>query len=587
MKDRKRFLAAHCQAGIRTIVRFRLLDEIDKHQSSRTNSWGEHDGIITEIAGGITNHSLTRYNLDEEYILNKYGIDDVATAMLLCEIAFYQAGCDAVKTHAMPTMDYLAEVEENMEAGFFDGYQLKRVVLSHIVGELEGRALDVAGESRELDRKKDALQEFCKELNTLKDEDEIIRKMNLYNDGAYLEMAPAIRALAGLIKNSAYWEEYYRLLEVLQYFPLQGCLIKRLNNVEDVTTVIKLADARNGRKSLHYLLREQCFSLLCEEGNALAENLKNQFLTDDDRAFIKEVLDAFEKAIPGYVKDMVDIWLKVFGKEELTAWIAKKKTEAEQKHKKYAQPELSIVKMMMETYSLTSDDISRFDLEGKSFQMLITLAGKTKDKNVCAQILKALQKNIFSDKSYPPTVMNDQWFEQVRTIYHCLENSSLDGLEILKEERRPFEGFRVDLGEAMRNIRQEGYWLAMLLMSLEENGDDNRFKQYVDTLFRDSKDALESLSDDVFTPFYVAELLVSQVMLGGKDVFEKRVIEEIPYLVYVIRVLTGNDGVMSAEIKLLLKERIKNEWETERHLLNQQKKGNLKFFDEYVKEIMK
>lgn len=69
--------------------------------------------------------------------------------------------------------------------------------------------------------------------------------------------------------------------------------------------------------------------------------------------------------------------------------------------------------------------------------------------------------------------------------------------------------------------------------------------------------------------------------------YEKRVVEEVPYLVFVIRVLTGNDGVMSAEIKRLLKNRIEAEWKTERMLLSQRNTGNLKFFDEYVKEIMK
>ena len=218
---------------------------------------------------------------------------------------------------------------------------------------------------------------------------------------------------------------------------------------------------------------------------------------------------------------------------------------------------------------------------------MITLAAKAKNKDVCAKIVKALQKNIFSEHSYPPTTLNELWFEQVRTIYRCLNISGLDGLEMLKEELRPLEGYRVNLGDAMRNVRQEGYWLAMLLMSLEENGDETRFTQYVNVLFRDSRNTLGSLSDDMFTPYYVAELLVSQVMTGIKDEFEKRVIEEIPHLVFVIRVLTGNDGVMSVEIKQLLKDRIANEWETERMLLSQRKTGNLKFFDEYVNGIMK
>ncbi len=587
MKDRKSFLAAHYGVGFRTAVRFRLLDEIENHQDSKPCVWSEHEDLIKELAVGISNQAFTQYNLNEEYIQDKFGIKDVSTALLLCEIAFYQAGCEAKVKHSHPSMEYLEEIEENMDGGFFDGYLLQKDVLAQIVEDLKGKALDIADQSRGDERNSGALRKFCEKLDTETTEDGIIGRINYMNDGAYIEIAPAVRALSWLLKVAGYWEEYNRLLGVLKYFPLQGSLIRGLRNTEDVVAVIKTAVAHNGRKSLHYLLREQCFTVLSEEGDLLSSNLKDQFLLDKDKDYIKSLLEDFEKNKPGHVKDMVGVWLNVFGIEELTSWLAGKKAEAERKHEKYGKPELDIVNMMMDAYSLTSADIFGFDLEGKNFEVLITLAAKAKNKDVCAKIVKALQKNIFSEHSYPPTTLNELWFEQVRTIYRCLNISGLDGLEMLKEELRPLEGYRVNLGDAMRNVRQEGYWLAMLLMSLEENGDETRFTQYVNVLFRDSRNTLGSLSDDMFTPYYVAELLVSQVMTGIKDEFEKRVIEEIPHLVFVIRVLTGNDGVMSVEIKQLLKDRIANEWETERMLLSQRKTGNLKFFDEYVNGIMK
>ncbi len=91
----------------------------------------------------------------------------------------------------------------------------------------------------------------------------------------------------------------------------------------------------------------------------------------------------------------------------------------------------------------------------------------------------------------------------------------------------------------------------------------------------------------MFTPYYVAELLVSQVLTGKKEAFEKRLIKEISYLVFIIRVLTGNDGVMSDDVKQLLAERIKADWESERKLLSQRKVKTLDFYDEYVKEYLK
>ena len=206
-----------------------------------------------------------------------------------------------------------------------------------------------------------------------------------------------------------------------------------------------------------------------------------------------------------------------------------------------------------------------------------------KDKNVAAAVIDAIVEKIFSDRSYPDTVLNEKWFEQVRTIYHCLLKLGKNGLALLQTKRKPREGFRVDLVKAMQTERQEAYWLSVLLMSLEENRDNTQFDQYVNVLFRDTRYGIDSLTDDVFTPYYVAELLVSQIMPEKKDEFEKRLITEIPYLVFVIRVLSANQGEMSDEIKKLLADRIQREWPLERKLLSQNKMVKMEFYDEFVK----
>ena len=154
------------------------------------------------------------------------------------------------------------------------------------------------------------------------------------------------------------------------------------------------------------------------------------------------------------------------------------------------------------------------------------------------------------------------------------------------DRRRLLEGFRVDVVPAMQSNRQEAYWLAMLILGLESGGDESLFQKYVDVLFKDTRYSIQSLTDEVFAPYYVAELLVSQVMTGQKDDYEKKLIEEIPYLVFVIRVLTANQGVMSAEVEELLSARIRKEWPIERKLLSQYKNVKIEFYDEFVKKYL-
>lgn len=586
MSNRDKFLAAYIQSGFRLRIAFQLLDEIEKHQQGEPGLWQEHAATIEELAQGILKGEFTRYNLDDEYVANKCGVGGGYESYVICDLAFYLAGCNATKKEEKTNLEYFEWVEENMDSGFYVGFNPRQEVLMDLVKSIEGKALEVASRSRDMESRERSLRGFCEELEKETDEDTIIGRINHCNDGSYVELAQDIKALSYILKRREYWNEYYLLLEYLRYFPLQGSLIIGLRNSADVFAVISQVVLNMGRKSLHYLLREQFFKIICEEGAVLRGNVEEKTLKDSDREYILQLLEVFEKKKQKRIEAVVDFWLHVFGKEEMTVWLSRKRAEAERKHEKYGKPELEIVEMMEGDVKLTTEDIKGFQFENKDFASLLTLAVKTEDPDVCKALMEALEKNIFSDHSYPETRLDAKWFEQVRIIYRCLKKSSLDGLALLNEVRRPMEGFNVDLGASMRGDRQEAYWLAMLLLSLEDGGNQELFGKYVDLLFRDTRYSINSLTDDVFTPYYVAELLVSQVMQEKKDEFEKRLIEEIPYLVFVIRVLTANEGKMTDEVRALLKKRIQKEWEVERKLLSQNKMVKLRFYDEFVKEYL-
>lgn len=586
MSRRDKFLAAYIQSGFRLRLAFQLLDEIEKHQQGEVGLWRKHAATIEKLAQSILKGELTRYNLDDEYVAKQYGTGEGLESYLICDLAFYLAGCEATKNEEKTNLEYLEWVEENMDNGFYVGFNPRQEVLMGLVKSIEGKALEIASRSRDMESRERSLKVFCEELEKETDEDAIIRKINHYNDGSYVELAQDISALSYILKRREYWNEYYLLLDNLRYFPLQGSLIIGLRNSSDVFAVISQVVLNMGRKSLHYLLREQFFKIICEEGLVLKGNAEVDSHKESDRTYILELLDTFEKEKKGRIEAVVDFWLQVFGKEEMTVWLSRKRAEAERKHEKYGKPELEIVEMMEGEVKLSLEDIKGFQLENKDFASLLTLAAKAEDTDVCKALTMTLVKNIFSDHSYPETHLDAKWFEQVRIIYRCLKKSGLDGLALLNEERRPIEGFKVDLGASMRGVRQEAYWLAMLLMSLEVDEDKELFGKYVDLLLKDTRYSINSLTDDVFTPYYVAELLVTQVMPEKKDEFEKRLIDEIPYLVFVIRVLTANEGKMADEVRASLKKKIQQEWDIERKLLSQNKMVKLDFYDEFVKEYL-
>lgn len=586
MSNRDKFLAAYIQSGFRLRLAFQLLDEIEKHQKGEPGLWKEYAAAIEELAQGILKGELTRYNLNDEYVANKCGLGEGYESYVICDLAFYLAGCNATKNEEKTNLDYLEWVEENMDSGFYVGFNPRQEVLLGLVNSIEGKALEIASRSRDMESRERSLRRFCEELEKETDEDAFIRRINHYNDGSYVDIAQDIRALSYILKRREYWSEYYQLLEKLRYFPLQGSLIIGLRNSADVFAVISQLVLNMGRKSLHYLLREQFFKIVCEEGTVLKGNAEDKTLKESDRAYIQQLLEVFEKEKKERIEAVVDYWLHVFGKEEMTVWLSRKRIEAERKHVKFGKPELEIVELMEGEIKLSTEDIKGFQFENKDLASLLTLAAKAEDADVCKALMEAMVKNIFSEHSYSETRLDAKWFEQARVIYRCLKKSGLDGLVLLKGERHPMEGFKVDLGASLRGVRQEAYWLAMLLLSLEESEDKELFGEYIDLLLKDTRYSVDSLTDDVFTPYYVAELLVSQVMPEKKDEFEKRLIEEIPYLVFVIRVLTANEGKMADEVKASLKKRIQQEWEVERKLLSQNKMVKLGFYDEFVREYL-
>lgn len=563
-----------------------LLDEIKKHQREDDGIWRDYSAVIEELSQKIREKKLTRYELGEEYVVREHGVPEGDTSFLVCDLAFYTAGCDILKEKGTPSLEYFDYIEENMDGGFFVGYKPSEEALNALLVQLEGKALEIASKSRDIDRQKGALERFCKELDTIEEEDEVIKQISHYNDGSYMELWGAVGCLAHYLMVDELWNGFYRLLEILKYFPMQGGAIRIFRSATDVEAVIAKTFEKHGRKSIHYLLREQWFNLICEEGQILKQNSEIEGLKDEDKSYIADLYKDFENGKLQSVKNVVGIWQQVFGKEELAVWMSDKTSEAHRKHEKYGKPELEVLILLSAEINVTSDDVKGFKLADKSFAALLTFAETVTDKSVANPVIVAIADKVFSDRSYPDTVLSEQWFEQVRTIYRCLATSGQDGLKLMLDRRKLLEGFKVDAVLAMQSVRQEAYWLAMLILSLENGGDDSLFQKYVEVLFKDTRYSIQSLTDDVFAPYYVGELLVSQVMTGQKDDYEKRLIGDILNLVFVIRVLTANQGVMSAEVEKLLTTRIRKEWPLERKLLSQYKNARIEFYDEFVKTYM-
>ena len=133
MCNRERFLASHFQSDFFVRLRFQFIREIENHLCHEDGVWQQYADAIEELSDLIVKRELTRYNLTDEYVTRHYGVEDYYETSLISDLAFYDAGCKALKKYATPTLEYLNEVHENMDGGFFMGYQPKKEIFSALV----------------------------------------------------------------------------------------------------------------------------------------------------------------------------------------------------------------------------------------------------------------------------------------------------------------------------------------------------------------------------------------------------------------------------------------------------------------------
>ena len=87
-------------------------------------------------------------------------------------------------------------------------------------------------------------------------------------------------------------------------------------------------------------------------------------------------------------------------------------------------------------------------------------------------------------------------------------------------------------------------------------------------------------------PFYIAEIIVIQIIPDQKNAFESMLIDRVSNLHFVLRVLTANDGVLSLENRKMLKFRCEKEWIWEKKLISQQLQEQTDYLDGYVRKTI-
>lgn len=565
-----------------------LLDLIDKFEKGELFALGakqdEFDNLVNEICKKQPNIN----DIDEKRINRVFPKRKLFSDREACKnLVYYQVGKQMHKEKTSFSLeDFRKWGDACMAYTFCWGCQLSKEVLSNLIGDLETDK--VLHDSRSCEFRKDELETYCKnEFNLNQSDDELISKINMYNDGSYVELPVEVDVLLGYFEKEKHFDLWLKLYDILAYVPLQGGIICYLNTIEDCLSILKEEECNpvQHHKVFAYLMRERCYELLHREADLIERNTMNEYIKDsNNKKLAQEINDQWIEKQPKLTEDVFNWWKKAFNTQEIIIWVGKKRANTYGRDPKYFEKELLLIGDI--EGRLKSEDIDDSKWDSLDLRNLLSIANVLADNfshSKAEHLIDRICDCIYNEKHYKRWGFSEIEFNEMRAVCKCLSLSEMDGLCLMQKYRKITEGYKVNIEDCYQMSASDTMWFSILLLQLEIKWDAQQFKRVVNEMLRLMESNIGT-DDDYFLPCCIAELLVCSINDETKEWYEINLIKYIPQVSFVLRVLFANKGEMKDKAKKLLQKRIQ-EWDLElltNRNLNAQNKNSL---SEYVKSI--
>lgn len=579
----------HCRTDSNLQFGLLLADYICRYESGELFS-EEKRATFDDLVERIIKERPDTNELPDEEIGRLFGTQKYDEQTALKDLAFYQVGKILSDNEECHTLDYLDFADENMEHGFYLGFALSPGVLAALLEDVKTKGDMVVMESRMMNERPKDFYQFCKQrLNEKFSDDEVIATANQYNNGDYTELPGYVSVLGHIMLVQGNIDLWTELLCSLRYYPLQGALLHQLHTTERCMKVMDvLKEKECGRKKvLTWLLRSRASHLLVQEWEYLERNADNKELCEKNQKLAQEELVKWNKSIEDTVKDLVGQWINVFGNAEMSEWYSGKQARVKNMARRFAEYEQRVIGIVGEVLSsvITIDEGM---IDGKDLSTLLyyvqLLEQEKVDKALSARLIRAICHQVYHQRYVPDLKLSEDNLAMLRSVYRCLLISGEDGYKLMAKERYAddgrIEGYSIDYHVS----RGDSFWMSVMILATEEVGEEGWLREAVRYL-----NVLNSGGFDqeyFFTPYYLAEMIVSQVMPKEKDGYEQMLITEMNNLPMALRILSANNGEMSDENKKLLSERKEREWDLEKQLNKQKNQGHVSFLEEYMGKVL-
>lgn len=568
-----------------------LLKAISDYQRD-ASIMGISDADIQELVNHILESRPDRNQMQAEEIKRRFNVQGYNECRLILDVVYYLVGRKWSEDKSKHTIKELAFSEENMWHGFYLGFSMSHEELAALANQIDASDELFLLRCRSMTVDRDLFVNFCRqELGENKTDEEIISKISHYNDGSYIELPPGVATLSSIILKEDALDIWTELLCDLRYFPLQGSIIYSLNTIEQCMEVWEiLAKKGYGRfKVVAYLLRDQMQRLMVKETEMLERNAQSDQLDKADVEYGQNLLKEWNLKFDDNTQRLVKLWIDALGIQETAKWFSNEMGRLAGRPAKFVEYDTKVVaaieKFIKPCVELSNQSIGAADYQTLTFYMKVA-AERGEKSEVCRELVSSFCRLTYNSRYIPQLKLEEQTFDLLRNIYTCVLLSRIDGMSMVMSERYPMEGYHVDWDKAFRSCSADSIWFSVLLLQTETTGDIEYFWRIIDNLFRCANYERSTVTDYYFMPFYIAEIIVVQIIQDQKDKFENMLINRIGNLHFALRVLTANEGVLSKENWEALRLRCKYEWPLEKELTIKQMQEQTDYLERYLEKVI-
>ena len=549
--------------------------------------------VFDEYVEKVNAKFPNEHYIDDEELQKSFNYRKYEKVELVGNLIYYKVGELYTQTFLKaPSAKLLDQIESSVKFGFYLGFKLDKVRILDIIEDIGSDLGYIFANIESSSNEREELEKFCK--NCIRDtstDDEIIKQIDMYNDGGYIILPESIQLINYQIVTNDYWSCWLYLISKLKFFPLQGALIYMLQTVDDCINALRTIQSSDidRKKIIVYLLRNRFFSVLCEEYERLENNCNSDSLQVIDKHNERlRLWNDWKSGIPRLIHMWYDITKSILGLSEMASWYSLYKQKLESRPSNFIKKELWGIHQISPFIADSLKD-QEMDVDNVGLTTLLLFAKEascqTLNQNYYKNLVEAIVKQIYHARYLEPLRLDGNGLENLRSIYRCLEKAELDGIDIFHSYRDCFEGYKTDFKTASRSAEGDTFWLSVLMLELEESKNQETLRYLYNWIIDSTILDNNSIRDDYFSPLYIAELIVTQVLPDEKDAFESAVINNIPNLALVLRIIAENRGVMSSENRKALSTRITDEWNLEKMLFNKTNQKQLEFLEKYVNQL--